>query len=101
MIAVHCWGSQLAQRKVLFRTDNEAVVHIINKQSSTCDQIMQLVRAFVCQCLRFNITFKAVHIPGVHNEIADSLSRFQVHRFRALAPQADIAMTPLPDLLRV
>ena len=100
VIAVYCWGPRLANRKVRFHTDNESVVHIINKQSSNCDRIMHLVRLFVCQCLRYNVTFKAVHIPGVHNDIADSLSRFQVNRFRTLAPQADKTMTPIPDLLR-
>lgn len=100
VLAVFCWASHLANRRVRFRTDNEAVVAIINKQSSGCDRIMHLVRMFVCQCLRYNITFKAVHIPGVHNDIADSLSRFQVARFRSLAPQADLTMTAIPDLLR-
>ena len=64
-------------------------------------KIMLLVCLFVCQCLRYNITFKAVHKPSVHNDIADSLSCFQVNRFRALAPTADIAMTPITDLLQV
>ena len=63
---------------------------------------MHLVRMLiVCQCLRYNITFKAIHVPGERNDIADSLSRFQVNRFRTLAPQADIAMTPIPNLLHV
>ena len=62
---------------------------------------MQLVRTFVLVCLRFNIRFKAVHVPGVLNVIADSLSRFQASRFRAAAPQADTVMTPLPVLPQV
>ena len=98
VVAVYCWAPQLANRKVRFRTDNESVVHIINKQSSSCDKIMHLMRIFVCQCLRYNILFKAIHVPGTRNEIADSLSRFQMTRFRALAPLADMAMTPLPPL---
>ena len=98
VVAVHCWGSELANRKVMFRTDNVAVVHIINKQSSRCDLIMHLLHLFVCQCLRYNITFKARHVPGIHNVIADSLSRFQVERFRAAAPQAELVMTPIPKL---
>ena len=98
VVAVHCWGSELANRKVMFRTDNVAVVHIINKQSSRCDLIMHLLHLFVCQCLRYNITLKACHVPGIHNVIADSLSRFQVERFRAAAPQAELVMTPIPKL---
>ena len=37
-------------------------------------------------------------MPGVNNDVADSLSRFQMDRFRAAAPGADLSMTPLPDL---
>ena len=95
-VALQCWAPQLAGRKVIFHTDNIAVVHIINKKSSQCDRIMQLVRPLVLQCLRFNISFKAVHVPGRFNDIADALSRFQMDRFRRAAPQAAPAMTPLP-----
>ena len=101
VIAVHCWAPWLAICKVRFRTDNEAVVHIINKQSSHCYRIMQLVRLFVCHCLRYNITCRAIHVPGAHNDIADSLSRFQMTRFRSLVPQADVKMTPIPTLFQV
>ncbi len=98
VVAVYCWGDLLANHKVRFRCDNSAVVHIINKQTSRCDMIMHLVRLFVCRCLRCNIAFKAIHVPGVRNDIADSLSRFQVDRFRMAAPRADLTMTPLPNL---
>ena len=33
--------------------------------------------------------FKAHHIIGKENNISDSLSRKQFHRFRQLAPEAD------------
>ena len=59
---------------------------------------MQLVRLFVLQCLQYIISFKAVHIPGKFNELADALSRFQMARFRMADPQADQVMTPLPLL---
>ena len=59
VVAVKCWAPQLRNRKVRFHSDNMAVVHIINSQSSQCPQIMHLVRMFVLQCLQFNIAFKA------------------------------------------
>ena len=97
VVAVNCWGPSLANRKINFRTDNSAVVHIINNQSSRCETIMKLVRCFVCKCLCYNISFKATHVAGVQNVIADSLSRFQMDRFRAVAPNADVVMTPFTD----
>ena len=35
-IALLCWGSLLAGRKVIFHTDSTTVVHVINKKSSHC-----------------------------------------------------------------
>ena len=35
-------------------------------------------------CLKRNILFKAKHIPGVKNKLADALSRLQVHTFLQL-----------------
>ena len=86
MLALEFWGSRLANHAVLFLCDNEAVVHIINKQSSKEPNIMVLVRRLVLSALKFNILFKAKHIPGKHNNIADRLSRFQVNEARCLAP---------------
>lgn len=39
----------------------------------------------------------AVHIPGVDNLLADSLSRFQWNKFRELAPGAKKEGVPCPD----
>ena len=97
-IALLCWGPLLEGRKVIFNTDNTAVVEIINKKSSRCARIMQLVRPFVLQCLHFNVSVKAAHVPGQANIIADALSRFQMERFRLAAPHADPVMTPSPPL---
>ena len=40
---------------------------------------MFFVRRLVLICLEYNIVFKAKHIAGVKNRLADSLSRLQVH----------------------
>ena len=45
---------------------------------------MQVVRTVVIRSLELNIHFKAKHIPGIDNGIADALSRFQMSRFRQL-----------------
>jgi len=51
---------------------------------------MDLVRAITLHTLTYNFTFTATHIPGLDNSIADSLSRFQMDRFRTLAPTASL-----------
>ena len=35
-----------------------------------------------------NFDFRAAHIPGLNNQIADSLSRLQLQKFRLLCPEA-------------
>ena len=49
---------------------------------------MQLIRHLLSAAARFNFTFTSQHIPGVHNNIADALSRFDWQEFRRLAPMA-------------
>ena len=98
-LALRLWGQHLQGKRVIFWCDNEAVVAIINRQTSHCAKIMKLVRFLVLRCLELDIHFKARHVPGVDNSIADALSRFQMDRFRRLAPGADPVMTPLPGNL--
>jgi hypothetical protein len=70
----------------MFHSDNEAVVHIVNQQTCKDKDIMILVRRLVVQAMSHNILFQAVHIPGLHNVLADKLSRLQVSSFLHLFP---------------
>ena len=86
VLSLSLWREQLSNQCVLFFTDNEALVHVINKQSCRDPSLMSFVRKLVSICLEHNILFKAKHIPGAHNALADSLSRLQVASFRKMAP---------------
>ena len=77
-------------------TDNQALVSIINKQTSKSKRVMMLVRKMVLLLLENNIMFKAQHIYGKVNNIADALSRKQFQKFRTLAPNADQDPEPIP-----
>ena len=57
---------------------------------------MDLVRAITILTLEHNLSFTARHIPGLDNSIADSLSRFQMDRFRHLAPNASPSPCVIP-----
>lgn len=62
---------------------------------------MAFVRKLVSICLHYNILFKAKHIPGVLNEMADALSCLQVRTFRRLAPpHMDSLPTEIPQYLQ-
>lgn len=102
VVSVYIWGSEMADKSVHFWCDNMAVVQVINSLSSKSGRVMNLVRAFTLKCLRLNLLFRARHVPGVANGVADALSRKQMERFRLLAPEADTLPVRLPhDLWRI
>ncbi|XP_033739602.1 uncharacterized protein LOC117326910 isoform X1 [Pecten maximus] len=86
VIAVEIWGEQLKHKCILFHSDNDAVVSILNKHSSKDPVVMKLVRRLVVKALQLNILFCSEHIMGKRNILADALSRLQVQTFRELAP---------------
>jgi len=99
LVSLYIWGDHLRNKKVLFRCDNNAVVQVINSQTTKSTELMVLVRALTLKCLQLNLVLKAEHIPGVQNGIADSLSRLQMARFRQLAPDAELHPVPVPTHL--
>ncbi|XP_053402664.1 uncharacterized protein LOC128557986 [Mercenaria mercenaria] len=100
ILALSLWGKQLQYNKVLLRIDNEALVGVINKQTSKSKRLMQLVRQFVLLAMEYGIVFKALHISTHLNSIADSISRKQWDRFRNLAPDANQEPQQIPDRFR-
>ncbi|XP_054835512.1 uncharacterized protein LOC129329840 [Eublepharis macularius] len=99
LVAVSIWGDLLRDKRVVFWCDNQATVRVINRQSSCSERVMRLVCRFVLTCLATNITFSARHVAGVDNGLADTLSRFQMERFFALAPEAQRIPDPFPEEL--
>lgn len=93
ILALFIWAPILKNRKVSFHIDNQALVSIVNKRTSKDKQIMKLIRSLVLLTMENNIQFKAFFIEGTKNEIADAISRFQMERFKALAPSAH----PVPE----
>lgn len=88
VLALLVWGSQLRNKKIVLNIDNMALVQILNSQTSKSKPVMALMRPFVLSAMQNNIIFRARHIAGKTNEIADSISRQQWGRFRRLAPDA-------------
>ena len=86
VVAVEMWGDKMANHKILFLSDNEATVHVINNMTSRDKIMMRLVRRLVVAAMRFNIVFRSEHIIGKTNMVADCLSRFKFQEARMRAP---------------
>ena len=80
--------------------DNRALVDIINTQTSKSKRVMALMRPFILYTLQNNIIFRARHIEGKNNEIANAISRHQWDRFRRLTPKAQTNPREIPDHFR-
>ena len=97
--AVALWSLEIENACITFQCDNEAVCHAINNQSAKEDNLMALLRRLIITTMTQNIMFRAVHVPGIDNHLADALSRFQMEKARARAPSLDQEPTTLPDHL--
>ena len=95
VIGLSLWCKELQNKRVLFITDNESIVYVINKQTAKDRKLLSLLSTLVIICLQNNILFRARHIEGARNILADSLSRLQVDKFKALEP----GMNPQPTIL--
>lgn len=79
-----------------------AVVEIINKKSCRDKVLMKLLRRSVLVSLRFNIHFRAKHIPGKMYVTADRLSRFKFQEAVQETPHLHRQQTKIPvDLLYI
>jgi hypothetical protein len=93
MVCMEVFGKFITNTNVLFHSDNQTVVHVLNKQSSKDKLLMSLIRPLVLTLIKFNISLRLQHIPGLYNYLPDAISRFQV------TPQilADNGMNPNPE----
>lgn len=92
------WGKTLTNKCILFNTDNQALVRVINKQACKDKDIMSLVRQLVASCLEFNTYFKAKHLTSKENILCDLLSRSKVKQFLQLAHWVDKQPVETPSL---
>ena len=76
MVALEIFIKEFSNKSLIFHTDNIAISHVLNKQTSKEPSVMVLVRRVVLLCLRHNCRFVSEHVAGV-DILPDRLSRFQ------------------------
>lgn len=99
VLAIEIWGTKLTNKCILLHSDNNAVVHIINKQTCKDKDIMFLVRRLVLACMKWNILIRSEHVQGKQNDLADMLSRLQIAQLRQKAHWVDSDPTIVPSQL--
>lgn len=82
ILALRLWGADLRHGLLSFRSDNLAVVHIVNQLKSKDPIILSLLRQLAAAMLRLDLSIVATHVPGHKNSLADALSRLEVDGFR-------------------
>jgi len=98
----HCCsrgGPHFTRHHVLFCSDDEAVVYILNSRTSKIPVLMRFLCHLLASMVRFNFSFSSQHVPMVHNCITDALSHFHWQEFQRLAPKAQSLPVPIPPQL--
>ena len=77
-VAVRLWGKNYTGKKILLYCDNLQSVLAIN--SGKCRELLvgSCARQLWLEVARHGFQLKAVHLPGVDNRLADSLSRWHL-----------------------
>lgn len=90
------WGRHWSGKKIIFRADCQPVVQAVTKGASRDPGIMHLLRALARSACLHGYDFRAEHIAGVQNVVADELSRGgDSTQFRSLCPLAHTHPTPV------
>ena len=97
VIASALWGHRWTQQRVRFRSDNSAVVCLLNSLSSPDAHLMHFLRCLPFYAANYRFTFEAAHIPGTQNVAADAISRNNIPLFLSLQPQAPHVQVMIPQ----
>ena len=98
LLAVLSWRDILKNKAVIFHSDNQSLVHVINHQRSEEDLVRVILRNFILALLTNNILVRAQHVIGSVNKKADALSRNMFEQFHSLHPTAHQMPSPTPAL---
>ena len=99
VLAAALWGPRWRGQRVLFRTDNQAVVSALASYSAKDPPLVHLLRSLFFIEAHFDIEHSVVHVPGESNGAADALSRDKMVSFFSLLPQASPHPTSIPQPL--
>ena len=99
MIAAAVFGRQWKGKIVKFLVDNLAVVQVLNATYCKEVHLMHLIRVLVFLAAHFNFWFRAEHLAGSSNTLADAISRNKMDEFFLQVPEASPEGMQIPGTL--
>ena len=96
VVAAIVCGREWTRKWLVFHCDNMGVVQVLNKGYSKSAAVMKLLRRLTLVATTHNFTYFSRWVTGCRNEKADALSRFQLAKFRCLAPDAQDTSCQIP-----
>ena len=64
VLALKLWSSQLCGKRLLILCNNEAVVYVINDQTSRDSNFMSLIQTMTVLVMQHNVILRAKHVPS-------------------------------------
>ena len=93
------WIHHYRNKRIILFCDNQSVMEMVNKTTSSCKNCMVLIRILVLKSLMENVRVFAKYIKSKENVVSDLLSRIQITKFKALRTDWDTYPTPIPKEL--
>ena len=93
-VALLNWLKFFRNSRIVLFCDNQAVVNMINNDSSKCKNCMVLIRFIVLEGLCCNTRVYTRYVKSKDNAKADALSRLQWDKFRHLAARSGMNQFP-------
>lgn len=98
-MGLYFWIDNFRNRRVVVFCDNESVVHMINKTTSSCSVCMIMIRMIVLWSMRFNTRIFCTHLKSEENFKADFLSRNGESSYLRTCDNGPVAKERLPPEL--
>ena len=90
ILAAEIWGSEWRGKRILFRSDNMAVVHAVNGWLPSDPHLVSLLKLLAKEAMLKSFHIRCLHVRGVDNVDADLLSRDRLEEFTARHSNLDL-----------
>ena len=99
VFAAAIWGPSWSGQRIRCKSDNSAVVTVVNTGSARDPLLMHMLHCLFVYAAYYKFSVLASHLPGKQNIGADALSRNNLDLFFSNCPQASHLLSPIPPPL--